>query len=71
MRVPEIRIDYKYTTKSGVTVVISGVPVSTAREASGEVHQVFSMAVSMRLSELIKRVKNTNASAGSSFQLEF
>jgi hypothetical protein len=67
----ETRIDYTYTTKTGVTLVISGVPVSVAREASGEEHQVFSMAVSMRLAELIKRVKNANANAGSSFQLEF
>ena len=68
---PETRIDYTYTTKTGVTIVISGVPVSIAQETSGEEHQVFSMAVSMRLAELIKRVKNANASAGSSFQLEF
>ncbi len=71
MSVSETRIDYTYTTKTGVKVVISGVPVSIAREASGEEHQVFSMAVSMRLSELIKRVKNANANAGSTFLLEF
>ena len=68
---PETRIDYTYTTKTGVTVVISGVPVSIAIEASGQEHQVFSMAVSMRLAELIKRAKSTNANAGSTFQLEF
>jgi hypothetical protein len=66
-----VPIEYTYTTKKGVTVVVSGVPVTTAKEASGEEHQVFSMAVSMRLEELIKRVKNSDAVSGTVFKLEF
>jgi hypothetical protein len=68
---PETRIEYTYTSKQGVTVIISGVPVSLAREDTGEEHQVFSMAVSMRLSELIKRVKNSSAVTGNVVRLEF
>jgi hypothetical protein len=68
---PETRIEYTYTSKQGVTVIISGVPVSLAREDTGEEHQVFSMAVSMRLSELIKRVKNSSAITGNVVRLEF
>jgi hypothetical protein len=54
---PETRIEYTYTTKKGVQVVVSGVPVTVAREPNGQEHQVFSMAVAMRLEELIKRIK--------------
>ena len=68
---PETRIDYTYTTKTGVTIVISGVPVSIAQEQSGEEHQVFSMAVSMRLAELIKKVKNADFAVDSVVNLEF
>ncbi|MEY4531581.1 MAG: hypothetical protein RLZZ156_2302 [Deinococcota bacterium] len=68
---PETRIDYTYITKKGVQVVVSGVPISVAREQSGEEHQVFSMAVSMRLSELIKKVKNSDFAADSVVKLEF
>jgi hypothetical protein len=67
----ERRIEYRYTTTKGVTVVILDVPVTTAREASGEEHDVFSMAVIMRLEELIKRVKQSDAKAGSVYTLEF
>jgi hypothetical protein len=69
--IPETRIEYTYTTKKGVTVTVSGVPVSIAREETGEEHQVFSRAVAMRLEELIKRVKNSDAVSGSVFKLEF
>ena len=41
---PETRIEYRYTTTKGVTVLVSGVPVTTAREDSGEQHKVFSTA---------------------------
>lgn len=68
---PETRIEYRYTTTKGVTVLVSGVPVTTAREDSGEQHEVFSMAVAMRLEELIKRVKNLDTEAGSVQHLEF
>jgi hypothetical protein len=68
---PETRIEYTYTTKKGVTVTVSGVPVSIAREENGEEHQVFSRAAAMRLEELIKRVKNSDAVSGSFFKLEF
>ena len=67
----EKRIEYRYTTTKGVTVLVSGVPVTTAKEPSGEAHEVFSMAVAMRLEELIKRVKNSNAEPGSIQNLEF
>ena len=67
----ETRIEYTYITKKGVTVVVSDVPVTTARESSGEEHQVFSMAVAMRLEELIKRVKNSDSETGSVLRLEF
>jgi hypothetical protein len=67
----ESRIEYTYTTKKGVTVIVSEVPVTTAKEATGEEHQVFSMAVAMRLEELIKRVKNSDAASGSVLKLEF
>jgi hypothetical protein len=67
----ERRIEYRYTTTKGFTVVISGVPVSTARETFGEEHDVFWMAVTMRLEELIKRVKQSDAKAGSVYTLEF
>ena len=67
----EKRIEYRYTTTKGVTVLVSGVPVTTAREDSGEEHEVFSMAVAMRLEELIKRVKNSDAETGSVQRLEF
>lgn len=68
---PETRIEYRYTTTTGVTVYVSSVPVTTAREDSGEQHEVFSMAVAMRLEELIKRVKNADAETGSVQHLEF
>lgn len=67
----ETRIEYTYTTKKGVKVIVVGVPVTIAQELSGAQHQVFSMAVAMRLEELIKRVKNSDALAGSVLQLEF
>ena len=67
----EKRIEYRYTTTKGVTVLVSGVPVTTAQEDSGEEHEVFSMAVAMRLEELIKRVKNSAAEKGSVQRLEF
>jgi hypothetical protein len=67
----EKRIEYRYTTKKGVTVLVSGVPVTTATESSGEEHDVFSMAVAMRLEELIKRVKHSDAEPGSVHRLEF
>ena len=69
--IPETRIAYTYTTKKGVTITVSGVPVSIAREGNGEEHQVFSRAVAMRLEELIKRVKNSDAASGSVLNLEF
>ena len=68
---PETRIEYQYTTPKGVTVIVSGVPVTVATENSGEQHQVFSMGVSMRLEELIKRVKQSDAKASSVHKLEF
>lgn len=67
----ETRIEYTYTTKAGVKVVVSDVPVSVAREASGEEHQVFSMAVAMRLEELIKRVKQSDSASGSVLHFHF
>ena len=66
-----MKIEYRYITKKGVTVVVSDVPVTTAQESSGEEHQVFSMAVAMRLEELINRVKNSDAVSGSVLKLEF
>jgi hypothetical protein len=69
--ISETRIEYAYTTKKGVTVTVSGVPVSIAREENGEEHQVFSRAVAMRLEELIKRVKNSDVASGSVLKLEF
>ena len=68
---PETRIEYRYTTTKGVTVSVTSVPVTTAREDSGEEHEVFSMGVAMRLEELIKRVKNPDAEARSAQHLEF
>jgi hypothetical protein len=67
----ETRIEYTYTTKKGVMVVIADVPVTTAREASGEEHQVFSMAVAMRLEELIKRAKNAGDAPGTVLRFNF
>jgi DNA primase len=67
----ETRTEYCYTTKKGVTVTVSGVPVSIVREEHGEEHQVFSRAVAIRLEELIKRVKNSDAVSDSFFKLEF
>lgn len=66
-----MEIDFEYITKKGVTVIVSEVPVTIARESNGEEHQVFSRAVAMRLEELIKRVKNSDAVSGSVFKLEF
>jgi hypothetical protein len=66
-----VQIDYEYTTKKGVIIIVSNVPVSIAREENGEEHQVFSRAVAMRLEELIKRVKNSDATSGSILKLEF
>jgi hypothetical protein len=67
----EIRTEYRYTNKSGATVVIRNVPARYSEDESGEVHKIYSLAVAMRCEELSNRAFEIDSSDGAIHELEF
>jgi hypothetical protein len=59
----EVKMDYRITTREGVHVTITGVP-TRVRYFEGEEMQTHSIAVALRLEQLVRAVVAQDPSAG-------
>jgi hypothetical protein len=66
----EVKMDYRITTREGVHVTITGVP-TRVRYFEGEEMQTHSIAVALRLEQLVRAVVAQDPSAGRVAKLEF
>jgi hypothetical protein len=66
----EIKLNYEITTREGVHVTITGVP-TRLRSYEGQEIQTHSMAVALRLEQLVKAVVAQDPTPGREVELEF
>jgi hypothetical protein len=66
----ETKIDFQTNTPEGVVFVVHGVPARIRRSPEGQEFRTFSMAVSLRLDELIKDIL-TRDNTPRTVELEF
>jgi hypothetical protein len=67
----EIRKDIVEITPEGVKVVIHNVPTRLVKDQFGNEHEAHSMAVAMRLEELVNRALKIDSNPGATHYLEF
>lgn len=67
----ETRVESRYTTKGGTTVVIKNVPAKFVKDDFGNELETYSMATAMRLEELTNRALEADSSPGVVHELEF
>ncbi len=67
----ELREEFTYTSPKGVTVIVSDVPTETILMPDGTAHKTYSMAVFMRLDELLNRALEQDSTAGTVQRLRF
>jgi hypothetical protein len=67
----EVREEFTYTSPQGATVIVSDVPTETILMPDGTLHKTYSMAVSMRLDELLNRAFEQDSTPGTVQRLRF
>jgi hypothetical protein len=67
----EIRKDSVEVTPEGVTVIIHNVPTRLVKDQFGNEYEAHSMAVAMRLEELVNRALKIDSTPGVTHNLEF
>ncbi len=66
----EVKMNYQITTREGVRVTITGVP-TRVRYFEGQEMQTHSIAVALRLEQLVRAVVAQDPNAGRLVELEF
>jgi hypothetical protein len=67
----EVREEFTYTSPEGVVVIVSDVPMETVVMPDGTPHKTYSMAVAMRLDELLNRALEQDSTPGTVQRLRF
>ena len=67
----EVRTDYRYTNKTGATVIIKNVPAKFLKDDYGQEHETYAFGVAMRLDELTNAAFEIDSSQGTIHELEF
>ena len=67
----EVKLDYKFTTREGVHVTITGVPTRLRHAENGEEIQIHGFAVALRLEQLVRALVTQDPTTGKQAQTEF
>jgi hypothetical protein len=67
----EVKLEYRRTTKTGVTVIVTNVPTRLTTGPDGEEIKGYSVGVALRLEELVKYALEGHPAPGSVTTLEF
>jgi hypothetical protein len=67
----EVKLEYRRTTKAGVTVIVTNVPTRLTTGPDGEEIKGYSVGVALRLEELVKYALEGHQTSGGVVTLEF
>jgi hypothetical protein len=67
----EVREESTYRSPAGAVVIVSDVPTETVVMPDGTSHKTYSMAVAMRLDELLNRALEQDSTPGTVQHLQF